>query len=252
MIVIGDRINSRVGEVRRAIKRRDDSYIRRLAENQARDCDYLDLFAEEKADMVWLIETTEDSLGADVKLCIDTSDGDILKSALSACAGETMVNSISGEDKRLSEFLPLIKDYGAKCIALCMDDRGIPDTPEERTQVCQEILERCRGEGIVDVYFDPLVLPIAINDENGLITLRTLENLKRMDVKTTVGLTNVSYGLPRPANIENAFLALSFRYLDSAILNPFEECLIGMIRACEAVIGRDRYCRGYLRAYRSV
>ncbi len=252
MILIGDRINARIKGVKGAIKRRDDSHIHNLAERQAKRCDYLDLFAEEKSDMLWLIEIVDGSIGGDAKLCIDTTDVDILESALSACRGEVMINSISGEEKRLSEFLPLIKDYNASCIALCMDERGIPATPEERAEVCKKVLERCVEKGIEDVYFDPLVMPISINDKNGMTTLKTLEILKSMDVKTTSGLTNISYGLPRPSNVEMAFLALAFRYSDSAILNPLDEAIIEMIRACEAVIGRDRFCRGYLRAYRKV
>jgi cobalamin-dependent methionine synthase I len=235
MILIGDRINSRIEEVKRAIRRRDDAYIHNLAERQAKRCDYLDLFAEEQSDMLWLIEIVDGSIDGDAKLCIDTTDVGILESALSACRGEVMINSISGEEKRLSEFLPLIKDYNASCIALCMDERGIPATAEERVKVCKKVLKICWGKGIEDVYFDPLVMP-----------------LKSMGVKTTSGLTNISYGLPRPSNIEVAFLALAFRYSDSVILNPLDEAIIKMIRACEAVIGRDRFCRGYLRAYRKV
>ncbi len=252
MILIGDRLNSRIGEVKKAIKRRDEAYIRNLAERQANKCDYQDLFAEEKSDMLWFIEIVEDAVGADAKLSIDTTDVDILESALSACKGEVMVNSISGEEKRLSEFLPLIKDYNASCIALCMDEQGIPATAEERVEVCKKVLKSCWGKGIVDAYFDPLVMPISINDKNGMTTLKTLEILKSMGVKTTIGLTNISYGLPCPSNIEKAFLALVFRYLDSVILNPLDGGVIEMISACEAVIGRDRFCRGYLRAYRKV
>ena len=251
-ILIGDRINSRIEEVKRAIKQRDDSYIHNLVKRQAKRCDYLDLFAEEKSDMLWLIEIVDGSIGGDAKLCIDTPDVDILESALSACKGEVMVNSISGEEKRLSEFLPLIKDYNASCIALCMDERGITATAEERVEVCKKILKRCWGKGVEDAYFDPLVMPIAINDKNGMTTLKTLEILKNIGAKTTIGLTNISYGLPHPSNIEKAFLASSFRYLDSVILNPLDEGIIEMIRACEAVVGRDRFCRNYLRAYRKV
>ncbi|MDI6810582.1 MAG: dihydropteroate synthase [archaeon] len=250
MILIGDRINSRIRNVKRAIKRRDEGYIRDLAVRHVKKCVFLDLFAEEKSDMLWLIEIVEPIGGS--KLCIDTADVDILDSALAACTGEVMVNSISGEEKRLSEFIPLIKDYNASCIALCMDERGIPVTAEERAEVCSKVLERCGKEGIEDVYFDPLVLPISINDKNGTTTLKTLEILKRIGVKTTMGLTNISYGLPSPSNIENAFLALSFRYLDSVILNPLDEGIIVMVRACEAVIGRDKFCRNYLSAYRRV
>lgn len=250
MILIGDRINSRIREVKRAIKRRDEGHIRDLAVKQVNKCVFLDLFAEEKSDMLWLIEIVEPIGG--FKLCIDTADVDILDSALSACTGEVMVNSISGEEKRLSEFIPLIKEYDASCIALCMDERGIPATAEERAEVGSKVLERCGKEGIEDVYFDPLVLPISINDKNGMTTLKTLEILKRIGVKTTIGLTNISYGLPSPSNIENAFLVLSFRYLDSVILNPLDEGIIEMVRACEAVIGRDKFCRNYLSAYRRV
>ncbi|MEA2075943.1 MAG: dihydropteroate synthase [Euryarchaeota archaeon] len=253
MILIGDRINARIKGVKEAIKRRDDSYIHNLAKKQAEKCDYLDLFAEEKSDMLWLIGIL-DAAGTDAKLCIDTADRGILESALSACNGEAMVmvNSVSGEEKRLSEFLPLIEDYNANCIALCMDERGIPATAEERAEVCKNVLERCVEKGIEDVYFDPLVMPISISDKNGMIALKTLEILKSMGVKTTIGLTNISYGLPCPSNVEKAFLALAFRYLDSAILNPLDEGIIEMMRACEAVIGRDRFCRNYLRAYRRV
>lgn len=246
VILIGDRINTRIKGVKEAIKRRDNSYIQNLAKRQAEKCDYLDLFAEEKSDMLWLIEVIN-AISIDAELCIDTTDKDILGASLSACKGEVMVNSISGEEKRLSEFLPIIKDYSARCIALCMDKRGIPASPEGRAGISKKILERAAN---IDIYFDSLVLPISINERNGMIALKTLEILKSMGMKTTIGLTNISYGLPRPLNIEKAFLASSFRYLDSVILNPLDEGIIEMMRACEAVIGGDRFCRNYLRDYR--
>jgi 5-methyltetrahydrofolate--homocysteine methyltransferase len=166
-----------------------------------------------------------------------------------------MVNSVNAEEARLEAIGPLVAKYQVDVTALAMDDSGIPPLVEKRIEACDRIMEglSCYGIPTEKIYFDPLVLPIAVDTSQGRVTLKTLEQIKARypKAKTTVGLSNISYGLPQRPIINEAFLLmLMYAGLDSVIVNPLHSSTIGSIRLGEMLLGKDAHCKEYLKAYR--
>jgi 5-methyltetrahydrofolate--homocysteine methyltransferase len=166
-----------------------------------------------------------------------------------------MVNSITGEERRLAPFLSLAKKHHCSCIALAMGQGGVPRGAEQRLEVCRMILGRAQ-EWEIDkerIYFDPLVLPLSADPGQGSIALETIRLIKSniAGAKTVLGLSNISYGLPKRALINRVFLSMCLAAgLDSVILDPSDQKLLSVLRAAEALLGRDQYCKRYLKAYR--
>jgi 5-methyltetrahydrofolate--homocysteine methyltransferase len=160
----------------------------------------------------------------DVPLCIDTADPEALASALSIYKGKALVNSVNGEERSLGQMLPLVKEYGAAVIGLCMDENGIPETPEKRLGVAAKIIERAGklGIGPEDIVIDPLVLTMGADHNAGKVTLETTERVvKEFGVNITMGASNVSFGLPDRMSINAAFIAMAIHAgLTCPITNP--------------------------------
>jgi cobalamin-dependent methionine synthase I len=167
-----------------------------------------------------------------------------------------MINSISGEPQRLEGVLPLAAEHGCPVIALAMDARKIPEPSEARVAVIHKVMEATRAAGVPDghVYVDPLAMTISTNTQSGPIFLDTLRAVHAAypDVHFIAGLSNISFGLPARSFINRAFLTLAVAAgLDSAILDPLDQELKAALLAAELVLGRDRHCLNYTRAYRA-
>lgn len=191
----------------------------------------------------------------DVPLCIDTADPEALSAALSIYEGKALVNSVNGEERSLDEMLPLVKDYGAAVIGLCMDDAGIPDTPDKRLAVAAKIIERAGklGIGPEDIVIDPLVLTMGADHNAGRVTLETTERIvKEFGVNITMGASNVSFGLPDRMYINAAFIAMAIHAgLTCPITNPLVAELTTAILAADMAMGRDEWGTRWIEAFRS-
>lgn len=253
ILVISDRLNTSIKKVKEAVKNRNEGYIEELARRQVESgAAMLDVHARENAeDMKWIIPVIRRV--TDRPLSIDTDEQDVLEAALEVYEGKALVNSINGEKKRLESFLPLIEEYDADCIALAMGEKGMADSAEGRLEVCRGILKEAENYGIgrERIYFDPLALPVSTRSDYGMLAINTLRLLKEeMGAKTTVGVSNVSHGLPLPTRIEQAFLLMALPYLDSALMDALDEKLMSALRAGEVILGEDKHCRKYIKAYR--
>jgi 5-methyltetrahydrofolate--homocysteine methyltransferase len=190
-----------------------------------------------------------------VPLCIDTADPKALSAALSIYEGKALVNSVNGEERSLEEMLPLVKEYGAAVIGLCMDDDGIPATPEKRLGVAAKIIERAGklGIGPEDIVIDPLVLTMGADHTAGRITLGTTERIvKEFGVNITMGASNVSFGLPDRLHINAAFMAMAIHAgLTCPITNPLESELTTAVLAADMAMGRDEWGTRWIEAFRS-
>ena len=167
-----------------------------------------------------------------------------------------MINSISGEESRLNDILPIVAENGCEVIALCMDDKGIPATAEARLDVARKILARTRAAGVLDekVYVDPLVMTIATNIEAGLVTLNTMRAVRAEfpTVHISCGLSNVSFGLPARALVNRTFIVLGLQAgMDTAIIDPNDREMGAAMRAAELLLGKDKHCLNYTRAFRA-
>jgi 5-methyltetrahydrofolate--homocysteine methyltransferase len=187
-------------------------------------------------------------------LCIDTANPAALEAALSIYAGKALVNSVNGEEKSLTAVLPLVREHGAAVIGLCMDDDGIPATPQARLQVAAKIIERAASLGIAaeDVVIDPLAMTMGADPNAGRTTLETIELVVReFGVNVTMGASNVSFGLPDRQFINATFMAMAIHAgLTCPITNPLaSEVAIAMLGA-DLSMGRDEYGMNWIRAFR--
>ncbi|HEY6073852.1 MAG TPA: dihydropteroate synthase [Anaerolineales bacterium] len=260
MLIIGEKLNGTLKKTAAAINARDADFIQDLARRQVQaGADYLDVNAgtgtgNEPEDLIWLIETAQAAV--DVPLCLDSANPLALKAGMECVKQTPMVNSISGEDDRLDGILPLVAQQGSPVIALLLDGAAVPADVEGRLAVGRHILERTRQAGVPDekVFIDPLALAVSTRTEGALVAIETMRRLKAESpqVKFSIGLSNISFGLPLRTLVNQAFLAqLLAAGLDAAIINPLEQGLVNMLFATELILGRDRFCRAYLSAFRS-
>jgi len=260
MQIIGEKINGTRKRVAQAIAERDAAFIQDLAIRQAEaGAAWLDVNAgthpnREPDDLIWLVETIQPVVK--VPLCLDSANPQALAAAIQVVRQTPMINSISGEPSRLEGILPLVAEHGCPVIALAMDERGIPETCEQRMAVVHKVMETTRAASVPDekVYVDPLAMTLATNTNAALITLDTIRAIRREfpNVHLTIGLSNISFGLPARSYINRVFLTLALQAgLDSAIIDPLDSEMRAVLIAAELVLGRDRHCLNYTRAYRA-
>jgi 5-methyltetrahydrofolate--homocysteine methyltransferase len=195
----------------------------------------------------------------DVPLCIDTADTEAMAAALAmhktlAPAGKPLINSVNGEEEKLKGVLPLVAEYGAAVIGLCMDDDGIPEEPELRLAVAKKIVERAEALGIPrsDVVIDCLALTMGADSKAGWKTLETIRLVKQeLGVNIALGASNISFGLPSRETINGAFIAMAINnglncpIVDAAQVRPY-------ILAADLALGRDDYAMRYIKAFRQM
>lgn len=260
MKIIGEKINGTRKRVARAIAERDSDFINCLAVRQAEaGSTWLDINAgtlpeREPDDLIWLIETIQPEV--DIPLCLDSANPKALEIAIQAVEKTPMINSISGEPERLETILPLAAEHGCDVIALAMDGKKIPESFEKRMEVIEKVLAATRASGVPDdrVYVDPLAMTIATMNQSAVIACDTIRavHAKYPEVHFTMGLSNISFGLPARAQVNHGFLILAMQAgLDSAILNPLDKDLRAAILTTEMLLGHDRHCMNYLRGAKS-
>jgi len=191
---------------------------------------------------------------AGVPLCIDTANPPALEAALSIYGGKALVNSVNGEEKSLQAVLPLVKEYDAAVIGLCMDDDGIPATPEARLQAAAKIIERAAKLGISpeDVVIDPLAMTMGADPTAGRTTLETIELVvKEFGVNITMGASNISFGLPDRKFINATFIAMAIHAgLTCPITNPLEPEVAIAVLGADLSMGRDEYGMNWIKEFR--
>lgn len=264
MIIVGENINASIPAISSVIQRRNTEALLDLAHKQAdAGVDYIDVNVgsevgsreEEVAAIQWALKSIQEHV--DTPLALDSADPLVLETGLQMREGRpSLVNSTKGEDKSLREILPLAKKYHMPVVALAMDEAGIPKNVEQRLQVCHKIARVCAEYGVPleDVFFDPLVLPISTDINQGMIALKTVEGIKEAFpmAKTIMGLSNVSFGLPERSALNAAFILMAvYAGLDAALINPLQNELIFALRAADVLTGNDRRCRRYVRYLRT-
>lgn len=261
MIIIGEKINGTRKAVAKAIDERDADFIKRLAESQDRaGSDYLDLNAgsppdREPEDMVWLVENAQ--AASDLPLCLDSANPAALKPCLGISRKTPLINSLSCERARIEGVLPLVLEYKTGLIILALDDvTGIPNSSEARMDIIHKLVTMAIEGGLAaeQLFIDPLVTAIATDTENALITFDTIRRVKQTypTAHVTSGLSNISFGMPARPLINRAFVAMCVMAgLDSAIADPEDRELMGMVLAAEMLMGKDSYCQNFNRAFRA-
>lgn len=184
-------------------------------------------------------------------LVIDTSDAAALEAGLRAYPGRALINSVSAEPERLKTFLPLARKYGAAILCLPITAEGVPDTAEKRLDAVRRIVEAAKNYGLKagDFLLDGLVMTVAADEKACRETLRTLQLYRReFGYPTTMGLSNISYGLPNRPLINSTFFAMCLAAgLDAPIINPYDEMMKNTLAAGAALLGKDPNGRSYSR-----
>jgi 5-methyltetrahydrofolate--homocysteine methyltransferase len=257
-VMIGEKINpTGRKKLAAALSEGNLDYARQLAESQvAWGAKVLDINVgvpglDEVAVVKKLVEMLVPVV--DVPFCLDSANPLVLAAGLAASPGKPLVNSVSGEEKKLDTVLPLVKERGAAVIGLTMDDNGIPKTPEERLSVAEKIIERAAKIGIPveDIIIDPLVLTVGSDSKAALVTLQTVELLrKEFGVNINLGASNVSFGLPDRPTVNQTFLTLAIQLgATCSITDPAK--LGAVVKAADMLLGRDENSMRYLKYYRA-
>jgi 5-methyltetrahydrofolate--homocysteine methyltransferase len=192
----------------------------------------------------------------DLPLCIDSSVIEALEAGLAAYEGKALVNSITAEDERMDEILPLVKKYGAAVIALPNDEEEIPAEPERRVELARKIIETATGKygiPIEDIVIDPLAMPVGADTSLVATTLQTIALLRaEFGVNMTLGASNVSFGMPDRASIGGAFLPMAIRDgLTSAIMDARSPQLVRSVKAADLLLDRDPWGAAWIAAHRA-
>ena len=195
----------------------------------------------------------------DVPICIDTADVRAMAAALAvhkelAPEGKPLINSVNGEEERLESVLPLVAEFGAAVIGLCMDDEGIPEEPERRLAVAKKIVERAEGMGIPrnDIVIDCLALTMGADSKAGWKTLESIRLVRaELGVNIALGASNISFGLPAREIINGAFIAMAiYNGLNCPIVDAAK--VRSYILAADLALGRDDYAMRYIKAFRQM
>ena len=254
-VLIGERINP-TGKKRfkEALRAGDMDYILKegVAEEE-RGVHLLDVnVGLPEIDEVKMLTSAVRELQAiiDLPLQIDTSNIEAMQSALRIYNGKPMINSVNGKEESLREVLPLAKKYGGVVVALTLDEDGIPKTAEERVAIARKILAFAEEYGIdkKDIIFDPLALTISADKTAAKETLRAVRMIREeLGCHTSLGISNVSFGLPERDAVNANFFALALSNgLSAAIMNPHSIEMMKTYYACTALFGLDESCRNYL------
>ena len=192
----------------------------------------------------------------DLPLCIDSSVIEALEAGLSAYQGKALVNSVTAEDDRMAEILPLVARHGAAVIALPNDEEEIPAEPERRVALARKIIETATGEygiPLEDNVIDPLAMPVGADTSLVAATLETIRLLTaEFGVNMTLGASNVSFGMPDRAAIGSAFLPMAIRDgLTSAIMDARSPQLVRSVKAADLLLNRDAWGAAWIAAHRA-
>ncbi|MDP7241089.1 MAG: dihydropteroate synthase, partial [Dehalococcoidia bacterium] len=230
MLVIGERINSSLSGVAEAIASRDGAFIQTLALRQAQaGAHFLEINAAsapggEPDNLEWLARTVQEVV--DLPLCLDSTSPSAVEAALSSHRGRAIVNSITGEPGRVEGILPLVKKHRCQVVGLAVGPEGVPHSAQERMENARLLMDAVKDYDIPleDLYLDPGVLPVSVAKEAGVAVLQTLLDIRStLGTKTILGVSNISFGLPRRRLLNRTFLAAALAQgLNAAILDPLD------------------------------
>lgn len=253
--VVGERINpTGKSKFKAALREHNMDYILREAVTQVENgADILDVnVGLPDIDEASMMRDAVSAVQAvvDVPLQIDTTNMEAMETAMRLYNGKPLVNSVSGKRAVMDAVFPLVKKYGGAVVALTLDEDGIPDTAQGRLRVAEKILKEAEKYGIgpENIVVDALTMTISTGADNARITLDALRTIKeKFGVCTTLGVSNISFGLPKREMINASFLAMAMHSgLDAAILNPSSAAMMRAFRTSCAVLGYDENCAQYI------
>ncbi len=260
--VIAERINMTRKSIRTKVWDRDEDFIRNEARRQAAaGASHIDVNAggdpaKEIEDMKWLVGIVSEAV--DLPLSIDSANPAAIKAGLDVCNRDgTIINSITMEKERVEGIIPLVREYGTGVICLTMNDSGMPEDYDGRAKITDDIMAMLKDNGIPPskAYFDHLVRPASTNPGQAVYILDAIKYTKATypDAHIALGLSNISFGIPKRNNFNRAFLCMLVAAgCDGAIVDPCENEMMLMLSASRAVLGLDEYCMEYITMMREM
>ena len=255
MIIIGEKLNGSIPSVAKAIAERDADLIRERARMQAEaGATFLDVCASveeavEVETLKWMIDLVQEVTATPI--CVDSPSARSCVAAIPFCKRPGLINSVSLEGDKIDTIFPVIADTDWECVALLCDNDGIPDSVERRMKIFFGIMEKAKQYGIAPsrLHIDPLVVTLGTDQTALTVFADCCRRIKYEypEIHITSGLSNISFGLPVRKNINQAFMVLAMNAgMDSAIVDPTNKNMIGMIYATNALLERDEYCLQYI------
>ena len=256
-VIIGERINpTGKSKFKQALRDHDLEYIlREGVAQQDNGADVLDVNVglPEIDEPALMEESVRELQGIiDLPLQIDTSNIQAMERALRIYNGKALINSVNGKAEVMEQIFPLAAKYGGVIVGLCLDEEGIPETAQGRAAVGEKILREAARYGIgpEDIILDGLCMTVSSDSRGALTTLETLDRIRDLGVKSILGVSNISFGLPQREIINSAFFTMAMeRGLGAAIVNPNSEAMMRVYYACNALMDRDPQCGTYIDIY---
>lgn len=258
MIIVGEKLNGMFSAVSKAIDARDESFIAKLARDQAEaGASILDISVGAGRDdaidaMKWMIRTTQDAV--DARLSVDSPSVKVIKAGLEECEKQPLMNSTTAEIEKMAELFPIAKDFSAEIVCLTLDEKGIPNSVELRIELAMKILAAAIDSDLSteSIFIDPVVLPASAAQDQLVLACEALTAFKELSSpppRTIVGLSNVSSGAKEKKILNRVYLAMLMnRGLDAAILDPLDEDLMNIIKTAEILLNKRLYAHAFLKA----
>ncbi len=253
-VLIGERINpTGKPKLKEALRQHDLNYLLNEGIRQTEaGVQILDVnVGLPEIDEPAMMEDTVKALQAvtDLPLQIDSSSPEALERAMRIYAGKPMINSVNGKTSSMESVLPLVAKYGGVLVALTLDESGIPDTVEGRVAIAKKILAKAKEYGIQekDIVVDPLTLTVSSDANSANVTLGAVQALTKSGIHTVLGVSNISFGLPRRDLVNPVFFAQALQAgLSAAIMNPFLQGMMDVYYGHNALHGFDNACSAYI------
>ncbi len=256
-IIVGERLNPTGKKLlKQALTDSDMGYILRQAVAQQEDgAQVLDVNVglpgiDEPAMMAKVVKAIQSV--CPLPLQIDSSDPDAIEAGLRVYNGRAIVNSVNGKDEVLDRLLPVVKKYGAAVVGLTLDENGIPETAEGRVEIAKKIVARCEQAGIPhgDVIIDCLTMTVGADQRNAQITLEAVRRVHALGIKTALGVSNVSFGLPRRDLVNRTFFTMALQAgLNLSIINPADAGMMEALSVFRMLFGFDANGEDYIRRF---
>ena len=253
-VLIGERINpTGKKKFKEALRNNDIPYIINQGfEQEQAGAQVLDVNVglpeiDEKEMMLKVV--TELQSITELPLQIDTTDEKVMEAAMRRYNGKPLVNSVNGKQEVMNKIFPLVKKYGGVVIGLTLDENGIPETSEGRIKIAQKIYNEAQKYGLSkkDIIIDPLAMAISSDTNAGLATLQTVQEITKMGGNTSLGISNVSFGLPNREFVTSAFFTMNLTLgLTAAIMNPLQQEMMKAYKTFCLLCGKDSNCTNYI------
>ena len=259
MIIIGEKINGTIPVVKEAIEKRDAAFIADRAIKQAQaGADYIDVCASTAPEieidtLTWLMDVVQDA--TDVPLSIDSPNPRVIEAVFKYANKPGLINSISEEGNKCEVLLPLMEGNDWEVVGLTCDDRGIPNDVQTKVDITRAMVEKAAKYGVTPdrIHIDPCVMALATDNNSFLNLVQEIKKIRELypTIHITGAVSNISFGLPLRALMNKTFMAFAVQAgMDSAVLDPLNKDMIGTIFAAYALLGKDKHCRKYSKAYR--